>query len=391
MKWVGLNRKAYNLAIAYLNEHQGFDRTGIKGNGKQAFKTFYKAHIRPDWLKVELPAAILDQAVMEAYSAWVATKKEAKFTGKGKNRKPNPNAGLKLAKFRSIRDRSQTLQFKIPTDLNKGRLLPQYWGGLPAFECIDNGRKFCLIGNAYPPEVTYKNGNFYISLPEDTQVEDNGKDSFIALDPGVRTFLTGFDGNRFIEFGKGDIARIIRLCFAVDRIRSKRDKARGFANRLIRYNLTQKAKRISQKIRNLVDECHRKVASWLAQNYRVIALPTYETSQMVSKSNRRIRSKTVRSMLGWSMYRFSQVLENQCAKNSSILVRHTEEYTSKTCSKCGHVHHRLGGSKTFKCPSCGHIIDRDWNGAFGNFLKALWDTTLLNSVSDDCITMTLNV
>jgi putative transposase len=51
-----------------LNQHQGFDRTGIGGTGKQAFKTFFKAQIRPDWLKEQLPAAILDQSVMEAYT-----------------------------------------------------------------------------------------------------------------------------------------------------------------------------------------------------------------------------------------------------------------------------------------------------------------------------------
>ena len=33
----------------------------------------------------------------------------------------------------------------------------------------------------------------------------------IALDPGVRTFLTGFDGSDFIEIGKNDISRNQKL------------------------------------------------------------------------------------------------------------------------------------------------------------------------------------
>jgi len=28
----------------------------------------------------------------------------------------------------------------------------------------------------------------------------------------------------------------------------------------------------------------------------------------------------------------------------------TEEYISKTCTRCGHIHAKLGGSKKFKCP-----------------------------------------
>jgi len=72
------------------------------------------------------------------------------------------------------------------------------------------------------------------------------------------------------------------------------------------------------------------------------------------------------------------------------LVRVSEEYTSKTCTKCGHVHRKLGGSKIFKCPNCGHEIPRDFNGALGIFLKALWDTTMLSEVSDGCAILGLS-
>jgi putative transposase len=56
----------------------------------------------------------------------------------------------------------------------------------------------------------------------------------------------------------------------------------------------------------------------------------------------------------------------------------TEEYTSKTCSKCGQVHNKLGGNKVFKCPNpdCQNVMDRDKNGAFNIMLKALRDTSL---------------
>ena len=49
----------------------------------------------------------------------------------------------------------------------------------------------------------------------------------------------------------------------------------------------------------------------------------------------------------------------------------TEEYTSKNCTSCGHVHVKLGASKQFKFPNCGHFLPRDWNGTLGILLKAL--------------------
>jgi putative transposase len=61
--------------------------------------------------------------------------------------------------------------------------------------------------------------------------------------------------------------------------------------------------------------------------------------------------------------------------NGCTIVNVTEEYTSKTCTRCGHIHQKLGGAKTFKCPQCRHTLPRDMNGAFGIMLKALSDTT----------------
>jgi len=87
-------------------------------------------------------------------------------------------------------------------------------------------------------------------------------------------------------------------------------------------------------------------------------------------------------MMTWAFYQFSQTLEHLCNRYGSRLVRITEEYTSKTCTKCGHVHHKLGGSKMFKCPHCGYEIPRDFNGAVGIFLKALWDTTFIDQVGN---------
>jgi putative transposase len=122
----------------------------------------------------------------------------------------------------------------------------------------------------------------------------------------------------------------------------------------------------------------------------VIYLPTFETSLMVARGSRKLSSKSARAMMTWAFYQFSQTLEHLCNRYGSRLVRVTEEYTSKTCTKCGHVHRKLGGSKIFKCPNCGYEIPRDFNGALGIFLKALWDTTILSEVSDECAILGLS-
>ena len=103
---------------------------------------------------------------------------------------------------------------------------------------------------------------------------------------------------------------------------------------------------------------------------------------MIVKKKRKLRNKTARAMMTCAFYQFSQTLEHFGNLYGSKLVRITEEYTSKTCTKCGHVHRKLGSSQNFVCPNCGYEIPRDFNGAVGIFLKAMWDTTFINSVGN---------
>ena len=71
------------------------------------------------------------------------------------------------------------------------------------------------------------------------------------------------------------------------------------------------------------------------------------------------------------------------ARNGSIVVRCNKSYTSKTCPECGKIHEKLGGSKIFKCPSCGFKADRDANGARNIMIRALQATAI--TFSSDAI------
>ena len=51
-------------------------------------------------------------------------------------------------------------------------------------------------------------GKWYGIFPEYKEPEPTTQSKVIALDPGVRTFLTGYDGEKILEFGGGDIGRI---------------------------------------------------------------------------------------------------------------------------------------------------------------------------------------
>ena len=197
------------------------------------------------------------------------------------------------------------------------------------------------------------------------------EDGIIALDPGVRTFMTGYSTEgEAIEWGKNDFGRIYRLCHALDKLQSKWNQ--NDVRHRKRYKMRRAAMRIRKKIRNLINDAHRKLATLLVENFRIVLIPLFETQKMSKRSSRRIGKKSVRAMLTWGHYRFRQRLLNKTREYPWCNVFVVDEaYTSKTCGKCGILHQTLGSSKTFKCPKCSVEMDRDINAARNIFLRYL--------------------
>ena len=127
----------------------------------------------------------------------------------------------------------------------------------------------------------------------------------VALDPGIRSFLTWFSEDDAGHIGKGDFGRIQRLCAHLDDLLSRASKAGHQRKR----NMHRAADRLRLRIRNLVDELHHKAARYLVDNYDVILIPRFESSDMVRRRARRLRRKSVRNLLTFAHYRFRSFLQ----------------------------------------------------------------------------------
>jgi putative transposase len=265
----------------------------------------------------------------------------------------------------------------------KSRKSPKQSCYIPKSAVTKKGIYHTILGEVKLTEALPKNfgdcrlvcvyGDYYLTLPEESlQQETENQGRVVALDPGIRTFFTFFSESSFGWLGKNANIKIQKLCFKLDELCSAISKTTG----QLKKRLKKAANRIRAKIKNLVDELHKKTAKFLVDNFDVILLPSFETSRMSKKGKRRIRSKSVRQMLTLSHYQFKQFIKHKAFEHNKVVLDVNEAYTSKTVSWTGEIV-KIGGSKIIKSPSTGKTMDRDLNGARGIFLRALVDTPWL--------------
>ena len=216
--------------------------------------------------------------------------------------------------------------------------------------------------------IVFENDRWFLIVPQKRHIQlpENQRFGVVALDPGIRTFQTFYSEFFHGKIGEQAFTKIYRLCLNLDKIISKIDKSKSKLKR----NLIKLSRKIRWRIKDLINDLHHKTANFLVKNFDVILLPTFETQEMVSN----LRSKTSRMMLTLAHYRFKQFLKAKAEEYGCLVIDVNEAYTSKTCSYCGKIH-KIGSKKILKC-DCGAVVDRDFNGSRGIFLREMSARTI---------------
>ena len=86
--------------------------------------------------------------------------------------------------------------------------------------------------------------HFYLYVFISLNIIDNQDDvhgKVILLDPGVRTFMTGYNpSGQIIKWDNGDIDKVFKLFKKYDKLQSDKDLALGKANKRKRFQLKKK-------------------------------------------------------------------------------------------------------------------------------------------------------
>ena len=343
-QWFAAARFLYNKTVEYF---QGLE-------GARPHWTVVKAQMLldlPEWL-ASVPYQVKSMAVSDACDS----------LSRGKLAVKRGQVVRFSLGFKSRREPKQSCFIPMTAIKPKG-IYPRLSGQMYYSESLPEQHR--------DSRLVSENGEYFLAVSFKATAEQNEREPssrLVALDPGVRSFLTFYSQDNCGKIGDQSQQRVVRLLFWLDKLVSKQSLAAGQLKRRFK----QAAGRLRTKISNLVDELHWQAIRFLTKNYSTILLPILDTKSLALKVGRRLRKKSVRAMLGLGHGQFRTRLASKC-KELGIHLRYVrEDYTSKTCSWSGEM--VKIGSRNVIAGADGVKMDRDINGARGILLRALVDT-----------------
>jgi len=244
-----------------------------------------------------------------------------------------------------------------------------------------------------------RQGRYYAVLVNAIQVATEppaaAKGQIVAIDPGVGTAATCYCpvAGVVLKLGHGAAGKLSWMQRRLDQLRRRADPRNSEAlaefdlgtNHRQRCHLKRAADKLQERIVRLVDDAHHHLANFLCDNFEVVLIPRFATSQMVRRVGRRIGRNTARQLQTWAHYRFLQCLLYTAKRKGTTVTIVSEAYTTQCCPCCGTLHKKIGGAKVFRCPNadCRHAADRDTHGAMNIFLRFLTEN-LPQEVANQC-------
>jgi putative transposase len=210
-------------------------------------------------------------------------------------------------------------------------------------------------------------GHYYASFVSEVVETPARPSEMVAFDLGIKTLATGVtEQGRIYRIGgfKGHQWYNRQL----DKIRSRRDRCQKKSRRDI--HLSQVDQRVSEHKRNKQRDCLHKASHLIAHRLveSAVVIGDLSQRQLVMKAHQekyaQQRRRLHRAIFNdWGLYRFAQMLEYTCLRYGKELHRLDERYPSQECSRCGQRQAMPRWKRTYRCGTCGLVVDRDENSA----------------------------
>lgn len=284
------------------------------------------------------------------------------FTIKFKTSK-DPKASMVINKrsIKILKDGIQIFGSYLPNILIPGKRTKKRWFTRP------NEMEGCRLqkewNGSFDVRLVKDRYRFWFLFPVLVKKKSPVKEGLIALDPGVRAFQTGMSEKELVVFREKRLKLVKLWRRKIDNLRRARS-----LNEISNGRFSRCHYRWFKKLEGRVTNLHWETVTYLRKDYDEIFLPHFESQEMRSKG------------LGWIInrdldyfchYRFKCRMKEKCEEWGVKLYLVDEDYTSKTCGRCGEINSKLGGNRVFTCNGCKLKYGRDVNGARNILMKNL--------------------
>ena len=221
--------------------------------------------------------------------------------------------------------------------------------------------------------ISFVNGKWILSFTieyENQVLNENEKHGSLGIDLGVgRLAVVAYEGTKreYININKTKVVRNLNRKLAhIQRILSRKYEAakktgkdpKEKSNQILKYEAL--LKRIYHKLACIRLNQRQQITRELVNLHpeRIVV----EDLNVKGMMKNRHLAKAIGEM---GFYDFINILSYKCEELGIELVKADRFYpSSKTCSHCGCINKGLKLSdRTFICPECGFVIDRDYNAA----------------------------
>lgn len=267
----------------------------------------------------------------------------------------------------------------FPKFKKKSKTKPSFYVRSDAFKQIDSThikvtgikthirmKPFRIITQLLNPRISFDDKYWYLSFSyEVDSLPKSDSDEVIGIDVGVSYLATTSDGVVYKNINKTKrVKQLEKRKRHLQRQLSRKYEANKEGNKYVKTNnilkLEQELRLVNRKLKNIRDTyIHQVTYDLVKTKPGYIVIEDLNVKGMLKNKH---LSKAIQEQ---EFYKFRQYLTYKCQYYGVELIIADRFYpSSKTCSCCGYKKKFLSLSeRTFICPECGQVIDRDLNAA----------------------------
>ena len=216
------------------------------------------------------------------------------------------------------------------------------------------------------PRFKYDGLNWYITVGIECKDSDTlPLNEGIGIDLGIKDLAICSDGNKYQNINKTQRVRKLekrkrRLQRTISLKYEKNKKGGSYCKTSNIIKSERKLLKLNKRLTNIRDNyLHQITSDIIKRNPSFVTIEDLNVNGMMKNKH---LSKAVAQQ---KFYEFRRQLEYKCKWNN-IELRIVDRYfpSSKLCHECGAIKKDLKLSdRTYICPECGCIIDRDYNAS----------------------------